>query len=134
MEGKMHSQNLYQNFLVYATQFNHKLCTKLLQNEIIKNSLIQNTGYYQEWKDMKCKHIIYHHIYDQEYDFHGYLLEIIYENEKNVLILYDELIKDTNRRRHKIEFNNIQIENRIQLEDLLTKIEGDLIKEVFLSI
>jgi hypothetical protein len=132
IKEKMECQILYQNFLVYATQFNHKLCTELLKEELLKNPNIQNSGYLEEWRDMVCKHIIYDSIYDQKYDLHGYHLEIIYENEKNVLILYDEIIIEKNLRKIMIEFNNIQIENRIQLNDLLTQIEEDLIKEVFL--
>ena len=133
IKEKEQCYKLYQNFLVYATQYNHKLCTELLKEEIFKNPNLQNSGYFEEWRDMICKHIIFDSIYDDhQYDLHGYHLEIIYENEKNVLILYDECIKEKNQRRIMIEFNNIQIENRIQLNDLLTQIEEDLIKEVFL--
>ncbi len=32
IKEKMECQILYQNFLVYATQFNHKLCTELLKD------------------------------------------------------------------------------------------------------
>ncbi len=132
IKEKEQCYKLYQNFLVYATQYNHKLCTELLKEEVLKNPNLQNSGYLEEWRDMLCKHIIYDSIYDHQYDLHGYHLEIIYENEKNVLILYDEYIIEKNQRRIMIEFNNIQLENRIQLTDLLTQIQEDLIKEVFL--
>ncbi len=132
IKEKEQCYKLYQNFLVYSTQFNHKLCTELLKEEILKNPSLQNSIYLEEWKNLICKHIIYESIYDHLNNLHGYHLEIIYENEKNILILYDEFIIETNQRKMMIEFNNIQMDNRIQLNDLLTQIEEDLIKEVFL--
>ena len=127
---KLHQKmmNCHQDYMTHAMNYNLLLCTKLMEDDLqIKFS--ENPVYIKEFYQLKCKHILYNE--EMIEDYLTTRLEVIYENQENILILTYYYVPDTEDKSHEVLLNDISIENRIQFENLMTRILDSFNKDAF---
>lgn len=120
--------NSHQDYMTHAMNYNLLLCTKIMEEDLqIKFS--DNYVYIKEFYQLECKHLLYNE--EMIEDYLTIRLEVIYENKENVLILTYYYVKDTGDKSHEVLLNDISIENRIQFENVMTRILDSALLKIF---